>query len=471
MRRQGYVVLLIAVLASSGCARYQPVQVGVARGESLYSAAPTTSLPANIHTVLKISQENTVAQTNQAAQLLSQKPELAALAENTRLNSNDLESRHTLAEAYLGEKLLTAAFGLYQEILVVSPGNARAELGLARIWNEWGDYEQAREYAERAVDGASSNPDAFELLGRICLHQKNTESAVRAFEAALRITPASPSILANAGYAYLLRSEWVEARDHLERALKLDESIAEAHNHLGIVFAHLGERDAALNEFTAVNSLAASLNNLGAVYLAENRLPEAYTEFLKALSVDPGHEKAMANLRTIESLLPVPVEVVIKSVSTESSAKGVQSSSLNTASVHEVGAGDATTHETELEEVFTSQPSSSPTGINSGSAVAQSSKLPADALASAYKPHSPSAYVIQVYAGRDKGSARSLGERLVSASLTPEISSIELAEKEIWYRVRLHGYESLQIAQKAARNMVSSGLIKDFWIMREDTEV
>jgi Flp pilus assembly protein TadD len=471
MRRPGCIAILVAVLASTGCARHQPVIVGVVQEGNLFRDTPTTSLSGNVHTVLKISQENTTAEADQAAQLLQRRPELAVLAENARLDSNDLESRRALAEAYLGERLLTAAFGLYQEILVVSPDDSRAELGLARIWKEWGDYVQAREHAEQAVEGEGSNPEALELLGRIWLHQKDTESALHAFETALQIAPASPSILANAGYAYLLRSEWADARDRLERALKLDQTITEAHNHLGIVFAHLGDREAAMNEFMAANSLAASMNNLGTIYLAENRLPEARAEFLHALSIDPGYEKAMENLRTAESLLPAPAEVVIKSGATESPAKGAQSPSLNTTSTHEVGARAATAYEFESEVAFAFQPLSSPIGVNSGLAILQSSELPADAIISASRPNSQSSYVIQVYAGRDKAGALSLSERLASASLTPDISTINLEERGILYRVRLRGYNSLQVALKAASDMVSSGLIKDFWILRENAGV
>jgi len=327
MRYQACIAILIAVLALTACAGHQPVQVGVSQHPQISDS---------IRTVLEISQEKIDQQDDQVAQLLEQKPELTVLAENARRNSKDLKSRHALAEAYMSEKLLASAFSLYQEILVVSPNDTEAELGLAKIWDEWGDYMQAREHAERAINGQIGNPETFELLGRICLHQNDTESALRAFSAALKIAPESSSILANAGYAYLLLSEWDEARDHLERALKLDKAITEAHNHLGIVYAHQGKREAAMLEFLAVNTLAASLNNIGVVYLAENRLKEARAEFLNALAIDPGYEMAMANLWTVESLLLAPEEILTKPISKAIATEEVQSSGLNTENVNEV---------------------------------------------------------------------------------------------------------------------------------------
>jgi Tfp pilus assembly protein PilF len=199
---------------------------------------------------------------------------------------------------------------------------------MAQVWDEWGDYTQARQYAEQAAALDRAGAEGHELLGRICLHQHDIDAALRAFHAALRLAPENASILANTGYLHLLRSEWDQAREYLEHALEIDASIAEANNHLGIVMAHLGERDAALSRFMAANPPAASYNNLGTVYLAENRLVEARAEFLRALRLQPDYPKAQANLLSVEALLPPPTLYIIPAFPEGVAAAAVQPPNL-----------------------------------------------------------------------------------------------------------------------------------------------
>jgi tetratricopeptide (TPR) repeat protein len=324
MRRQYVIAVLAAILGTNACVKYQPVRVAGGSGKNPYHSTSPASLSQSIRAVLKTSEENTAGQEAVLDQLLKQRPDLALLARRAKENPADLDSRRALAKAYLEEKLYSHAMELYQEILRKSPADIPAGLGMAQVWDEWGDYTQARQYAEQAAALDRAGAEGHELLGRICLHQHDIDAALRAFHAALRLAPENASILANTGYLHLLRSEWDQAREYLERALEIDASIAEANNHLGIVMAHLGNRDAALSRFLAANPPAASYNNLGTVYLAENRLEEARAEFLHALRLQPDYPKAQANLLSVEALLPPPTLYIIPAFPRGAQANAVQ---------------------------------------------------------------------------------------------------------------------------------------------------
>jgi tetratricopeptide (TPR) repeat protein len=195
---------------------------------------------------------------------------------------------------------------MYQEIQSIKPNDPQAEVGVARVWDRWGDFGIAHQHAERAVILEPKSAEALEALGRISLHQNQLDQALSAFLSAIAIKPQSASLLSNAGYVFLKRGDLLQARLYLGNAVAVDDSLVEARNNLGIVLARLGQRDGALHEFMAVNDPAAAFNNLGVIYMEQKRWTEARDAFRKALALEPGHPKARANLVEAEAHVPIP---------------------------------------------------------------------------------------------------------------------------------------------------------------------
>ncbi|MFY9556141.1 MAG: tetratricopeptide repeat protein [Blastocatellia bacterium] len=228
------------------------------------------------------------------------------MSQRALANGRDIDSRRLLAEAYLEEGLLPYAFQMYQEIRSIKPDDSLAELGVARVWDRWGDYGLAYQHAEHAVVLEPKSADALEQLGMIHLHRNELDHALSAFLSALAINPQNASLLSNAGYTFQRRGDLPQARRYLEQAVAIDGSLVQARNNLGIVLARMGERDGALREFMAVNDPAAAFNNLGVVYLGQKRWSEARDAFRRALVLDPAHSKAKTNLAEAEAHMPLP---------------------------------------------------------------------------------------------------------------------------------------------------------------------
>lgn len=324
MRRYSSLILvLILVTTLPGCAHRRsratgslyPVTGLVAvtpdTGSSQNYDAPSSpaALSDHIQAVLKISSENTAATEQALKQLHERRPDLAKLSSRASANGKDVESRRVLAEAYLEEGLLPYAFQMYQEIQSINPEDPRAELGVARVWDKWGDFGLAHQHAEQAVMLEPGSAEALEVLGRVQLHRNQLDQALSAFLSALQLKPQNPSVLNNAGYVFLKRGDLLQARLYLEQAVAIDGSLVEAHNNLGIALARLGDRDRALQEFLAVNDPSAAFNNLGVVYLGQKRWSEARDAFRRALALDPGHSKARTNLAEAEAHMPLPAVV------------------------------------------------------------------------------------------------------------------------------------------------------------------
>jgi tetratricopeptide (TPR) repeat protein len=309
MRRYSSLILLFAlVLSLPACMRQRSVRVAPASGSARDSSnlGSPTALSNFIQATLRISQENSAAAQEALKQLHNRRPFLAELSSRVAANGTDIDSRRLLAEAYMDEGLLPYAFQMYQEIQSIKPDDSLAQVGVARLWDRWGDYNLAHQHAERAVILDPRSAEALEALGIVHLHRNQVDQALSAFLSALEIKPLSASLLSNTGYVFLKRGDLVQARVFLERAVAAEDSLVEAHNNLGIVLARMGEPNQALSEFLAVNDPAAAFNNLGVVYLDQKRWTEAREVFHRALLLDPGHKKAQANLAEAEAHVPKP---------------------------------------------------------------------------------------------------------------------------------------------------------------------
>ncbi len=314
-----------------GCSKHPVLFQKDPPGKKVYRQASPSELSDYIRIVFKISRENT--QSAKALNELHQRrPTLEELSRHIADNPEDVESRQSLAAHYLREGLYHNAFQLYQEIRSTGLEEATVERGLARIWNEWGNYSLAKRHATRAFVLDPESGETLEWLGKIHLRGNKPQAAVSAFLAALSLMPENPSLLSNLGSAFLKLGNWTKARDYLDRTLVLDPTLIEARSNLGKALAHLGDYQGALHAFGAENNPTVALNKLGIVYLAEKKWEEAQNAFKQALVLAPDYAKARLNLSIALSYLP-PVTIVslppLEVVGSLAQTAGVKSKGMN----------------------------------------------------------------------------------------------------------------------------------------------
>jgi hypothetical protein len=94
-------------------------------------------------------------------------------------------------------------------------------------------------------------------------------------------------------------------------------------------------------------------------------------------------------------------------------------------------------------------------------------QLAAEKINASSPPSRPSAAGIrvQVLSSRNRQEAEALAELLKGRGLKPTIEEVDLREKGIWFRIRLHGYATRSEASEAVQKLVDEGAIKDFWIV------
>ena len=186
-----------------------------------------------------------------------------------------------LARRYEEAGNLTQARLIYQQVLQESPAQPTANLRLATILHDQGEFFEAADYWRAAIKADAGDPFVRFNYGT-CLRQLDRyEEAVRQFEDGLRLARSGPSRYPNAAIsqAHLRFAQIFEdigeaemAVRHLRKATQLNPKSKEAFHKLGYNLRLLGDLEAAKDCFrqsikidpdyaTAHRSLAVSKNH------------------------------------------------------------------------------------------------------------------------------------------------------------------------------------------------------------------
>ncbi|MGZ3648967.1 MAG: tetratricopeptide repeat protein [Syntrophales bacterium] len=125
-------------------------------------------------------------------------------------------------------------------------------------------------------------------------------SEIALWEDAARKSPAKLRPHQNLGTYYSMQGRFVEARDELQTAIRIDPRNYQLHNNLGIVYRQQGDLGAAMKEYLKTLDLEPSdpmaHYNIGNIYLAQGNLPEAIREYKACLEIAADYDEAHNNL-------------------------------------------------------------------------------------------------------------------------------------------------------------------------------
>jgi tetratricopeptide (TPR) repeat protein len=106
----------------------------------------------------------------------------------------------------------------------------------------------------------------------------------------------SATILNGEAYDLISKREYTTAIEKLERALKLDPKMAEAHKNLALAYCDSGHAEQGLNAAEQAVSLAPNLDKahfvLGKILVRLGRLDDSIKQFQRAIALNPKYHKA-----------------------------------------------------------------------------------------------------------------------------------------------------------------------------------
>ncbi len=74
-------------------------------------------------------------------------------------------------------------------------------------------------------------------------------------------------------------------------------------------------------------------------------------------------------------------------------------------------------------------------------------------------------FQLQVYSTQQKEDADAKAAKLAKAGFSPKVDQVELPDKGMWYRIRLQGFKTREVAKAVGEKLVADKLINQYWIV------
>jgi len=227
--------------------------------------------------------------------------DMSVKRENTILEiPNAITIAFNIARLHEAAGRTLAAIELHKAILKRNPAYVNSLLCLACISVDCGALQESSKWLKLAAQTAPGNPEVLTLVGNLHLSLADWQPAQKVFDSLLmkKITKVEAYASLSLGNIYFATLQVSEKRyakhlqyasDYYKRILQKDPANAYAANGLGTVLAEKADIFKAKEVFNRVrevsgDSLADALVNLGHIYLAQKKHPEAlqmYKSYMK----------------------------------------------------------------------------------------------------------------------------------------------------------------------------------------------
>mmetsp|Transcript_36859 Transcript_36859/g.64595 ORF Transcript_36859/g.64595 Transcript_36859/m.64595 type:complete len:928 (+) Transcript_36859:1-2784(+) len=223
--------------------------------------------------------------------LKSPESKLSVKRINGRLqNPSSISIAFNLARLHESSGRIVPAIELHKAILKQHPSYVNSYLRLACIARDCGSLKDCSEWLKNAVAVAPGNPEVLTLVGNLHLSLCDWAPAQNVFDQLLqqKVPKVEAYSMLSLGNIYFnnlntpkkYSKHLQHAADFYRRILAKDKANAYAANGLGTVLAEKGELFKAKEIFNRVrevsgDSISDSLLNLGHIYLAQKKHPEA----------------------------------------------------------------------------------------------------------------------------------------------------------------------------------------------------
>lgn len=125
---------------------------------------------------------------------------------------------------------------------------------------------------------------------------KDWRSDISIWEKAVEVTPNSPSVHYNLGYAYYKKGQIEKAVQEYKRALEINPDYAAAHNNLASIYFDAGLLEQAEYEYYKTLESGGAFwtvyFSLGNLYVAQGRVSDAIKAYRKTLELNPNFQPA-----------------------------------------------------------------------------------------------------------------------------------------------------------------------------------
>jgi tetratricopeptide (TPR) repeat protein len=199
----------------------------------------------------------------------------------------DYAALFNLALAEIGLKREPQAVEHLKQALTLKPGLYEAELNLGILQLRNHNAPDALTVLRDAVKQKPNAARAQRYLGDALLASDDAVGAADAYRAALSADPKLAAAELGLGQSLLKQKQVAEAVPHYRQAASLDPNLKSYQLEIAGALLQANERDKAIEFLEEFAEDAGAREELGRVYLGENRPADAVTEFQAAVRLSP----------------------------------------------------------------------------------------------------------------------------------------------------------------------------------------
>lgn len=164
------------------------------------------------------------------------------------LNPKHARARKDLGVIYLNKRLFDYADDEFKKAYEISPNDSEIVFEYANYLQAMQKWEDAQPLYEKAIELDSKVANYYVFASLNAQNMKDLKSAVKYIEKAVKLLPADPFILLNAGRIYYSAKKYEKAQFVLIKSWEMNQNI-EVENLIGLTYLGLKEYDKALDVF------------------------------------------------------------------------------------------------------------------------------------------------------------------------------------------------------------------------------
>lgn len=181
---------------------------------------------------------------------------------------------------------------------------ADVQLALGRTAEQQQQWSAAMTIYRQLLDADPKHPEATHRLAILHDRKGDYEQSSQWFTKARALKPGDPDLLCDIGFSLYTQRRYAEAEINFRQAIAVNPDHARSQNHLGLVLAQQGDREAALVAFRRANCSPAQAHTNLAVMLALNNHVEDASEHLVSARrdlapKDLGNQKRLSELEVL----------------------------------------------------------------------------------------------------------------------------------------------------------------------------
>ena len=245
--------------------------------------------------------ERAVARAGSAETLEASRPSLRDIAKS-RATQPSADNERRLADEYLAQGVLDAAFDHFQAALRLDAHDAHSSENIARIWRDWGFSNRGLSSAYRAVYRQPRSASSQNTLGTLLLKLGQIDAARVRFERAHQLDPDAAYPLNNLCYLLLGSGRPGEAVEMCRAAATADATSGQVRNNLALALAGAGDIEGAVAALETSPTTAAAAYNQSLLLLATQQPERARAALARSRISDPGFAPALRLLKRLAAV-------------------------------------------------------------------------------------------------------------------------------------------------------------------------